>query len=174
MKPKTLTTDVLVNDRITITRQRLRYHNSHEADYYVVSSKAESVAIIALSPKGEILVTKEYRHPINDSVIGLPGGLVEDDETVIEAAKRELFEETGCQAASFTPLGSCYPLPGILAQKMTVILAKNATQTDSSNPELTESIQSEFLPLEKIRQLIREGQPIDGVLCTALYIYSQC
>ncbi len=173
MKPETLKSTLIINEAITVRKDSLLYKSEHVRDYFVIKSSEESVSVIAESKEGLLLVTKEYRHAIGKYVIGFPGGLVDPGESPIEAAERELLEETGCRAASFTLLGSCYPLPGILDQKMAIVLAKGAAKTGEARLEVTESIQASFMSFEALMGLFRDGGDIDGVMCSALHFYSQ-
>lgn len=172
MKPKTLQSSLVVDDTISVRKERLLHHNQHEEDYYIVSSSPESVSIVAISADGKILVTKEYRHAIGSHVTGFAGGSVDESETAQEAAKRELLEETGCTASSFEVIGSCYPLPGILAQKMTIVLARDARKIHEARLQASEVIESGFIPIHELNSLLQKGGCIDGIMCTALYFYN--
>lgn len=172
MKPKTLQSQLVVNDVISVRKERLLHHNQHEEDYYIVSAAPESVSIVAISYDGKILVTREYRHAIGGYVTGFAGGSIDEGESPLDAAKRELLEETGCTAANFEILGSCYPLPGILTQKMTIVLARGVTQQHPAKPQASEVIESRFITLLELHSLVQQGDCIDGIMCTALHFYN--
>ncbi|MBS0637308.1 MAG: NUDIX hydrolase [Verrucomicrobia bacterium] len=162
---KVLKSTNILTAALTVRKDHLQYPSGYEYDYYVVTSKPKSVAIIALSASGELLVTKEYRHPVQTFVYGLPGGLVDANETPLQAAKRELLEETGYTADSFEELGRCFPLPSVMDQEMTVVLARNARELQKPTLEATEVIEALFIPIDQIRTLA----PLDGVMCAALF-----
>jgi 8-oxo-dGTP pyrophosphatase MutT (NUDIX family) len=136
-------------------------------DYYVLTTTKRSVAIIALSQDNRILVTKEYRHPTNTVVLGCPGGLVHEDESFIEAAHRELLEETGCEGSSYEHLGTCYPLPGLLDQIMAIVFVQNSEIKKASSLEPQELIEFDFVEPKLLKRKILEESAVDAVLCTA-------
>ncbi|MFI0667855.1 NUDIX domain-containing protein, partial [Staphylococcus aureus] len=72
----------------TSTRE-LVYHNG-------------AVAVCALTPKNEVILVKQYRKPVEKPLLEIPAGKLEDDEDRVEAAKRELEEETGYIAKELT------------------------------------------------------------------------
>ena len=163
---KVVASDVILAGVINVRKDHLVYPNGYEYDYIVVSSTKEAVCIVALSPTGQILVTKEYRHAVQKVVTGFPGGCLHEGETPEEAARRELLEEAGCTAASFEVIGECYPLPGLLAQKMHVVVARGAKIEHDPTPEVTESIQAFFVDEDAILAM----PDLDGTMCTALLL----
>lgn len=62
---------------------------------YVYFKSRGTVVVIAVTRNRKIVVTKQYRHPLRRIVYEIPGGAVEDNETPLQAALRELEEETG-------------------------------------------------------------------------------
>ena len=130
------------------------------------------MVIIALSNEGEILVTREYRHPVGNIVFGCPGGLVDPNESILEAAHRELKEETGYTAKNIEIIGSCFPLPGILNQKMHVALATGIEYAHTQQLEPSENIQLFFMNKEELFNKLHNEHNIDGIFCTALFFYT--
>jgi len=166
-KPTLVESTELFNTFVSVRKDRLLYPNDMAHDYYVLTTTKRSVAIIALSQDGRILVTKEYRHPTNTVVLGCPGGLVCDGESFIEAAHRELLEETGCEGSSYEHLGTCYPLPGLLDQTMAVVCVHNSEIKTASALEPQELIEFDFVEPNLLKKKILTENAVDGVLCTA-------
>ena len=84
-----------------------------------------SAVMMPVDEKGRVLLVKQYRLPAKAFLWELPAGRVDKGETVLQAAKRELTEETGLKAKKWTKLTSFYVSPGFLAEKMTVFLAED-------------------------------------------------
>lgn len=133
----------------------------------------EVAVILALTPEGQFLINREYRHPTGKHVLGLPGGRVDPGEIPYETAKRELEEETGYSAKEFILLGITYPFPAVCDQKIHYYLAKDAIIQSSPQKEPYELIETLQLSLDEIFTKIQEGEAVDGILFPALAFYRQ-
>ena len=79
-------------------------HGREIKDFYKVTIK-DCAAIVALTADGKVVLKKEYRHCYGQDLIEIPAGVLEDEENPLEAAKRELQEETGYRSEKWTYLG---------------------------------------------------------------------
>ncbi|MDP6786298.1 MAG: NUDIX hydrolase [Rhodospirillales bacterium] len=106
--------------------------------YYAVVPD-DYVAVLALTPEGDILLVRQYR-PVTESVsLELPCGLVDGGETPEAAARRELLEETGYRAERMELLGNLVPDAGRLGNRMWCFFAATTepvTPLQPSEPEL--------------------------------------
>jgi hypothetical protein len=82
-----------------------------------------SVAILPITAEGKIVLNVMYRHAIRDFVLEIPRGKIEVGETIFDAAKRELKEETGMQASKIDILGEIIPDSGTTASKVAICVA---------------------------------------------------
>lgn len=169
--PTVLETTSLLNTFFSVRKERLQYANNTMGDYYILQTAKESVAIIATTKDNKILTTREYRHAAGKVLLGCPGGSVDPGESFLKAAERELLEETGYTASHFSLIGTTYPLPGVLEQKMAVIHAHDVVITQQPSLQEQEIIESKLLPLEQIKQAILSGGDVDAIFCTALLFY---
>lgn len=84
---------------IDVYSDRVKLQNGKVTDRDVVRHK-DAAAILALDDDMQVLTVKQYRYPIGKELIELPAGLIDEGEGPLEAAKRELREETGYIADS--------------------------------------------------------------------------
>lgn len=138
--------------------------------YYTIRTKPMSVIIVALSPDAKILITREWRHAVKKHVLSFPGGLVEKDETPLQTAQRELLEETGYKSTDYSILGTCLPLPGLLDQRMWIILAKNIHFTQNPTLEGVESLSASLYPIPQALSLLRSAPDTDAMALAALSV----
>ncbi|MEY3908675.1 MAG: hypothetical protein RLZZ90_582 [Actinomycetota bacterium] len=108
-----------------VVRETFEYSGSVLKREFVLHPGA--VAIIALNENQEILLIKQYRHPVRERLWEIPAGLLDvDGEQKLDAAKRELLEETGYVASGWEELTSFHTTPGGNNETITIFLAKNA------------------------------------------------
>ena len=122
---------------------------------------AGSAVMMAVDAKKRILLVRQYRLPAGRAMWELPAGKVDPGETPLQAAKRELIEETGCRARKWKKLVSFYPSPGFVEEKMTIFLATGLTEGES-HPMDDEKIETRWFSSAEINRMIRSGKIIDG------------
>ncbi|MCL4387663.1 NUDIX hydrolase [Candidatus Marsarchaeota archaeon] len=102
------------------------------------------VVILAFLDDERIIIERHYRAPIRKWVLELPAGHVEKGETPIEAARKELYEETGYKAKSMKLLYKAYVSPGLLTTISYTYLARGLTKHEKTDKE-------EMLDVREIR-----------------------
>ena len=122
---------------------------------------AGSAVILAVDEKKRILLVKQYRLPAGKSLWELPAGKIDAGETALQAAKRELREETGYAAKTWTKLASYWASPGFLQEKMTIYLATDL-KAGTATPMEDERIEARWFGSKEIDELIRTVKLDDG------------
>ncbi len=120
-----------------VRHDSLTLSNGNTGNYYVVELRPAAL-IIAENEKGQLLVVSQYRHPVGRTLIQFPMGLAEAGETALDAAQRELKEETGCIAREWKTLGWLDRAPGIAQGKLDVFLARGVHNSEQTALDATE------------------------------------
>lgn len=120
-----------------------------------------SAVMMARDARGRILLVRQYRLPARAYLWELPAGRIDEGETPLRAARRELREETGCTARKWTRLIEFYPSPGYVEEKMTVFLAEDLKQGEAE-PMEDERIETGWFTLKQMEEMIARGQIRDA------------
>ena len=120
-----------------------------------------SAVMMAVDSRRRVLLVRQYRLPARSYLWELPAGRIDEGETALAAAKRELREETGCTARRWTKLVSFFPSSGYVEEKMTVFLAEGLKQGEAQ-PMEDERIETGWFSLREIGQMIARGQICDA------------
>ncbi len=122
---------------------------------------AGSAVVLVVDEKKRVLLVEQYRLPAGKKLWELPAGKIDPGENALQAAKRELSEETGYKAKSWKKLASYWASPGFLAEKMNIYLATEL-QTGVATPMGDERIEARWFSSKEMDTLIREGKIEDG------------
>lgn len=120
-----------------------------------------SAVMMAVDGKKRVLLVRQFRLPAKQYLWELPAGKVDPGETVLQAAKRELKEETGFRAKKWSKLASYFPSPGFLGEKMTIYLATDLVEGEAT-PMDDERIEKRWFTMKELDDLIRSGRMNDG------------
>ncbi len=131
-----------------------------------------SVVILPLLEDGRVVLVRQYRHAVRRSLWELVAGGIEPGETPLQAARRELGEETGYRARSLKSRLVFYPSPGFLTERMVLVEARGLTSS-SPRPEPDERLEvARFTPAEIQRMVrrntIRDAKTLVGLLSLRL------
>ena len=138
--------------------------------YSVLEIGAHAAVILARTKEGKFVINREYRHPPGKWLLSCPGGRIDTGESPLEAARRELLEETGYGGGTFTSVGTAFPMPALTDQLIHYVYVENAEPVQPPAREPFELIHTELKTEQELMAEIGSGSPIDGILCTALML----
>ncbi len=125
-----------------------------------------SAVMMPVNEKNHVLLVRQYRLPARKYLWELPAGRLDEGETALQAAKRELKEETGYRAKKWSKLAHFYPSPGFVAEAMTIFVAQDLT-AGAAQPMDDERIECGWFTLKQMeemidRKLIQDAKTIIG------------
>ena len=120
-----------------------------------------SAVMMPVDVRNRVLLVRQYRLPADQKLWELPAGKVDQGESVLQTAKRELIEETGLRAKQWKKLVTFYPSPGYVEEKMTIFLATELTH-GKAQPMEDERIETRWFTKKELRRLIAKNKILDG------------
>jgi ADP-ribose pyrophosphatase len=120
-----------------------------------------SAVMMAVDEKKRILLVRQFRLPAAKNLWELPAGRLDEGEKPLQAARRELHEETGYKAKTWKKLAVFWPSPGYVGEKMTIFLATDLTEGEAQ-PMEDERIECRWFKRKELDKMIREGEIEDG------------
>ena len=161
-----------------VLKEEIREPNGHVTNRDVIRHNG-SVVVLALDSSGKkgkkdplVIMERQYRHAAGQYLWELPAGKIEPNEERLAGAKRELEEETGYSAATWTELVRYFASPGFLGEWMQIYLAEDLT-AGIARPEADETLEIYPLPLSEVEELIASGQVLDGKTLIGIGMYRQ-
>jgi ADP-ribose pyrophosphatase len=128
-----------------------------------------AVAVVPIDEKGQILLVKQYRYPIEKVLVEIPAGKLDNKELPEICARRELEEEVGAIGGSLNHLITIYTSPGFSDEKMNIYSATGFTEKQN-NPESDEFLYIFKASVDECMEMIKNGEITDaktviGILC---------
>ena len=138
-------------------------------DPYFVVELPESVCAMALTENNEVILVKQYRHPVEKNILELPGGFVDKGETAEMAIARELQEETGYRFTHFKNLGRTAANPGVLNNFTTLYLATGGKKVAEQKLDFNEEIEIKLFSLEEVRKMLMNNEIIQAMHALCIF-----
>ncbi|MBI2022374.1 NUDIX hydrolase [Candidatus Daviesbacteria bacterium] len=140
--------------------------NNSKSDYFVLEIP-QAVFAVALTYKQEVYLVLQYRYPTDRFSWEVPGGR-SDDMDPLEAAKKELQEETGLIADTWQKVGDFQTMKGIANEISNVFLARGLIETEEHTQKEEGILEVKKVPFKKSLEMIKSGEITDGQTIAAL------
>ncbi|MGN6603792.1 MAG: NUDIX hydrolase [Ginsengibacter sp.] len=159
MKWKILESEYISKHKyFTARKDKCETPDGHIVPEYYVVELPQTVCCVPITEEGEVLMVKQYRHPVEEVMIEVPGGFIDEGETAEEAMRRELKEETGYEFSSYTYVGKIAANPGILNNFTFFFLAKGGKKTSEQNLDENEEVVVEKVSIAELKKLFLENK----------------
>jgi ADP-ribose pyrophosphatase len=162
-------TELLKNKLFTIVDEVATDSSGFEIHRSIVRHPGSAV-MMAVDAEEQILLVKQFRLPAEQDLWELPAGRIDAGESPLEAAQRELHEETGYHAKQWDELVSYWASPGYVAEKMNVFLATDLT-AGPPQPMDDERIQMRWFQKDEVADWIHSGKILDGKTIVGYFVW---
>jgi ADP-ribose pyrophosphatase len=131
--------------------------NGTVLDAYYVRESNGFVIVVALTPERDVVLVRQYRYGVDDVIVELPAGSIDEGEDPLDCAKRELAEETGYTAQRWEPLMAVPAEPVRSNSIVYCYIAYDARRTQPQHLDPTESIEPFVVSLDDLHAMLRRG-----------------
>ena len=151
------------------TRQSPRTQKEH---HFVVLDSPDWVNVVPVTPEGNIVLIRQFRHGTDSIVWEVPGGMVDkEDKDPAEAARRELLEETGYEPERVRFIGVVHPNPAILNNLCHSFVAEGCQPRQTQKLDGSEDIEVKEAPWEEVSRMIDCGEISHSLVLAAFFWY---
>jgi ADP-ribose pyrophosphatase len=142
-----------------------------EARPFYVLDLPDWINVIALNDAGLVPMVRQYRFGIEALTLEIPGGMCDENEAPLDAAKRELKEETGYESDDWTALGWVHPNPPLQNNRCHTFLARASKKTTEPQLDPNERIEQVLEPIDENAQRMMDGEITHALVIAAFQLY---
>ena len=143
---------------LTIRKDKCELPNGNIVPAFYVNEYPDWVNAFALTKEGKVIMVRQYRHGIGTIETELPGGVVEDGESLEEGVKRETLEETGYSFDKVEYLGKISANPSTTNNFMHMFLATGGEKVAEQNLDDSEEVEVLLMTIDEVKKLVKENK----------------
>jgi len=163
--------EFVIKDKwLKVRSDKCRMPNGQLVEPYYVLEYPNWVNVFGITKQKDVVLVKLYRHGIGKTIIELPSGIIEScDKSPIDAAKRELLEETGYISSNFIQTGIVSPNTSNHNNLTYCFLAKDLEFVQSPNLDETEEIETILIPFDQSIEMMKKGEFMQAMHVSSIY-----
>ena len=171
MKPKRLSRTIIYeNPWVNLYVDRVQFPDGRIIDkHHLLDFEKEAVGVLAENAEGQVLLVHVYRYTTDTIEWEIPAGAVEEGESILEAAKREVLEESGYETDDHQLIYSYYPINGI--SNKVFHIARCRALRKVADFDRNEVRDFRWVSRQEIERMIRDRLVRDGFTLPALLLY---
>lgn len=162
-------TTIIKDPWIDMRASRCLLPNGITITPFYVNHLSDFAVVVAVTPEGNVILVRQYRHGVEKVLLELPAGCIEPGEEPEKGAARELLEETGYQADSLEFLFRIAPNAANCTSYAQCYLARNVRLAGTQNLDETETLEVVEMEAVEVKRLLRQGGFEQAVHVAALY-----
>lgn len=171
---ETITEEPIADCRIfQLVKRQCRHPVREQIGEFSVIKSPDWVQVIPLLDDGGVLMVNQWRFGASCFSWETPGGLIQPNEPILDAAARELREETGYSGTNARQIGKATPNPAIQNNTVYFVLVENCQKQDDTEWDEHEELQTGRFKRDQIRKMCRDGQIHHALALNALYFLEQ-
>ncbi len=161
-------TEAFHNRWLHITLDTVRLPNGQTYEYTTIRREVQGVGVIGFNAQGQVLLQREYRHPVSQVIWQIPGGLTSPGEEPALCAARELREETGYAAEALDYLGSFWDNPALGNAINHLFVGRNLHPVSPGERDEAEFMSNHWVDVAWLKRAIADGTIKDRVVVCAV------
>lgn len=165
-------TDIsLISQRwLEVREQRVRLANGHEIDCFHLIQGPSWAGVLCLTADQQVVLVRQYRHGLGGASLELPAGVIEPSEAPLDAAHRELREETGFATDDLSPLFIVAPEPARNTTLAHFFFARGAARIAELALDSSEELEVVLVSVPELFELIDQGQIVHAAHIGAILL----